>query len=63
MSFATNLKRLMTEQRVTVAQLAEDLGTSTVSVQHWRNGRWEPKMSRAVKLAKRLKTTVEALAE
>lgn len=60
--FATNLKRLMREQNITNKELAAALGVSTVTVQHWRNGRWEPKMSAAIRLSKRLGVSVEGLA-
>lgn len=63
MSFATNLKTRMAEQRLTVKDLAAHLGVSTVCIQHWRNGRWEPKMRPAIRLAQKLGTTVEQLAD
>lgn len=62
-AFANNLKRLMTERGLTVKELAAHLGVSTVCIQHWRNGRWEPKMRPAIRLARRLDTTVEALSK
>lgn len=62
-AFADNLKRRMTERGLTVKALAAQLGVSTVCVQHWRNGRWEPKMTPAIRLAHALGTTVERLTE
>lgn len=61
-TFAENLKRLMREQDLTVKELAAHLCVSTVCVQHWRNGRWEPKMQPAIRLARKLGTTVEEIA-
>lgn len=61
-NFARNLKRLMTQQQMNVRCLSISLGVSTVTVQHWRNGTWEPKMTTAIRLARKLDTTVETLA-
>lgn len=61
--FRQNLRRIMTEQRITQASLARTMQVSRVAVHAWIWGTCFPETSRLIKLAQTLNVTVGELLE
>lgn len=49
--FATNLKNLRTEQRISQLKLAEILNTSIKTISHWETGYSEPSIAQILQIA------------
>ena len=61
MSISENIKTLRKEKGLTQKQLAEKTGLAVITIQQYEAGKYEPKNTNLLKLAKVLDTTGEKL--
>ena len=63
MGFKENLRRILTEKKVTVKEIARKSGLSADEIYKWRTGLRHPRSPELHMLAMALETTMDALFE
>lgn len=63
MGFKENLRRILTEKKVTVKEIARKSGLSADEIYKWRTGLRHPRSPELHMLAMALETTMDALYE
>lgn len=62
-TFSKNLKKLITEQRITIAELSKKTGIPKTTLTEWRNGRKPTLSPELFALCKYYKTSIEELCQ
>jgi len=60
-TFATRLRELRTEKKLSMKQLAQQVKTTDGAISNWENGVNEPKMSNIIRLAQFFEVSADYL--